>query len=80
MYPVLVFTYQDEGANRRRSLLVVLTVAFAALAIKLVSFESFSFNVRYLDLIITNNSTALTGVRNERFSKELLLDFGGIAS
>jgi ammonia channel protein AmtB len=57
MYPVLVFTYQDEGANRRRSLLVVLTVAFAALAIKLVSFESFSFNVKYLDLIITNNST-----------------------
>lgn len=56
MYPVIVFTYRDETANRRKSLWVVLTVAAAALAIKLVSMKYFNIKVKYLDLIVTNRS------------------------
>jgi hypothetical protein len=56
MYPVIVFTYRDETANRRKSLWIVLTIAAAALAIKLVSMESFNINVKFQDLINTNKS------------------------
>jgi hypothetical protein len=56
MYPVIVFTYRDETANKRKSLWIVLTVAAAALAIKLVSLDSSSVYVKYLDLIITKKS------------------------
>ena len=56
MYPVIVFTYRDETANRRKSLWIVLTIAAAALAIKLVSMESFNINVKFQELINTNKS------------------------
>ena len=37
LYPVILFAYRDDTANKRRCLWTVLTVAAAGLAIKLVS-------------------------------------------